>query len=153
MIERNMGTVQVQVTGSLLDPNIALKAVSDAGNGAQLLFVGVVRNLHQGKTVHAVTYDAFVPLAEKTLGDIAREVQEKFGKELGIYIAHRTGRLEVGVASVMIAIGAPHRQEVYDASRYVIEQIKVRVPIWKKEHYETGESEWLPGHELSESNS
>ncbi len=118
------------------------------GCGAQVQFWGLVRNLHQGRSVVAVTYDAFRPLAEATLREIAQEAEARFGPDLGVAVFHRVGRLEVGEASVAIATSSPHRDAAYQANRYVIEQIKVRLPVWKQEHYVDGESAWLPGHSL-----
>ncbi len=117
--------------------------LADPAHGARDLFLGVVRAEHEGRKVRAVSYDCFKPLAEKTLREIAREAQERFGSRLAC--AHRVGRLEVGEASVAIAAGSPHRAEAFEACRYVIEEIKRRLPVWKKEHYEDGDSAWLPG--------
>ena len=138
----------VRVAPEPLDAAEVLGRLSDATHGAQLLFVGVVRSDNLGRKVVAVSYDAFGPLAEKTLRDICLEARTKWGEALRLEVVHRTGRLLVGEASVIVAVGSGHRSEAYEASRYVLEQLKVRVPIWKKEHYESGDSEWLRGHEL-----
>ncbi len=134
------------VTERPLRPEELLALVSAPGHGAQDLFVGAVRDLHEGKRVEAVSYDAFIPLAEKTLAGIAAEAEERFGAKVAA--AHRVGRLEVGEASVVIAAGAPHRAEAFEACRYVIEQIKVRLPVWKQEHYADGSKSWLEGCRL-----
>jgi len=141
-------SAHVRVGPEPLDAAEVLGRLSDATHGAQLLFAGVVRNDNLGRKVVAVSYDAFEPLAEKTLRDICLEARAKWGLVLRLVVVHRTGRLKVGEASVIVAIGSGHRIEAYEASRYVLEQLKVRVPIWKKEHYENGDSEWLRGHEL-----
>jgi molybdopterin synthase catalytic subunit len=117
-------------------------------HGAELLFWGVVRATNEGRRVLAVSYDAHVPLAEKTFRDIGEEVLARFGRDLRVVVIHRTGRLEVGEASVVVGVASPHRDEGYEASRYVIEQLKVRSPIWKQEHYAEGDSAWLCGHAL-----
>jgi molybdopterin synthase catalytic subunit len=117
-------------------------------HGAELVFWGVVRDANEGRKVEAVTYDAHVALAEKTFRDIGEEVLARFGRDLRVVVIHRTGRLAVGEASVVVGIAAPHRDEAYDASRYAIEQLKVRSPIWKQEHYADGDSAWLRGHSL-----
>ena len=116
--------------------------------GASNTFTGVVRNLNHGRQVSAVSYDAYIPLAEKVLKEIAAEAQEKWAKNGSVFIQHRTGKLMVGELSVMIIVHTPHRDESFQMCRYVIEQLKVRVPIWKKEFYLDGETEWLKGHEL-----
>ncbi len=141
-------TIFVEVSEGAIDPMRALTRVGDCGHGAQTFFLGVVRDHNFGKRVVAVSYDAFAPLAEKTLRDICLEARGKWGAGLRFAVVHRTGRLGVGEASVAVAVGSPHRAESYEASRYVIEELKVRVPIWKKEHYENGETEWLRGHAL-----
>lgn len=112
-------------------------------NGAELVFWGVVRNSSEGKQVLAVTYDARVALAERTFREIGDEACARWGDQLRVVIVHRLGRLAVGEASVLVCISSPHRDEAYDASRYVIEQLESRAPIWKQEHYVDGDSEWL----------
>ena len=140
--------VWAAVTDRPLSVPELLERVSHPGHGAQTLFLGVVRDNHLGQRVEAVTYDAFVPLAEKVLGDIAREAHERWGPALRVALVHRTGRLAVGEASVAIALGSAHRDAAYQASRYVIEELKRRTPIWKKEHHVGGTSEWLDGQPL-----
>jgi molybdopterin synthase catalytic subunit len=125
-----------------------LTAAPHPAHGAQILFTGTVRDHHLGRQVLAVSYDAFEPLAKKVLLEIAEDVRRTVGEEIRIDVYHRTGRLEVGEVSVAIAVSSPHRAEAYRASREIIEKLKVRVPIWKKEHYIDGESAWLQGHAL-----
>ena len=138
----------VRVGPELLDAALALSMLDDSSHGAQVLFVGVVRGQNLGQKVQAVSYDAFEPLAEKTLQDICVEACTKWDGASRFVVVHRTGRLAVGEVSVIVGVGSPHRAGAYEASRYVIEQLKVRVPIWKKEHYENGDSQWLRGHGL-----
>lgn len=121
---------------------------ANPGHGAQVVFTGVVRDHNQGKRVLGVSYDAFIPLAEKTFAELCAEAREKFGSALDFRVLHRVGRLGVGEVSVVVAVSSPHRSEAYEASRHVIEGIKHRAPIWKKEHYEDGETAWLQGHAL-----
>lgn len=116
--------------------------------GASNVFTGVVRNLNHGRSVTAVSYDAHVMLAKKVLKEIATEAQKKWTANSSIFIQHRTGKLLVGEASVLIVVHTPHRDESFQICRYVIEQLKVRAPIWKKEYYTDGETEWLKGHSL-----
>lgn len=120
----------------------------DSGHGASIHFTGAVRDHNHGKKVLAVSYDAYLPLARKELTSICSEAIAKWGETLRIAVTHRIGRLEVGDVSIVITVSAAHRDEAYLASRYIIEEIKVRVPIWKKEHYEQGETQWLRGHAL-----
>jgi molybdopterin synthase catalytic subunit len=94
-------------------------------------------------------YSAFAPMAERVMREIAEEAAERW--ETGdIAVVHRVGRLELGEASVAIAVASPHRDAAYQASRYIIEELKRRVPVWKKEGYLDGEQEWLPGNRPAE---
>jgi molybdopterin synthase catalytic subunit len=138
----------VEVTEAALDPAALLARVSSPGFGAQTLFLGVVRDHHLGRPVASMTYDGFAPLAEKVLRAVAAEALERFGPALRVAVAHRTGHLRVGEASVAIAVGAAHRAAAYEASRYVIEELKARAPLWKEEHHADGTSEWLDGQPL-----
>ena len=132
-----------------LDPlRLCVEAGSPA-HGATASFVSVVRNEHEGRRVVAVTYDAFEPLAAKVLAAIVAEASAKFGAR--VLAEHRVGRLAVGEAGVAIAAGAPHRAEAFEACRYVIEEIKRRLPVWKREHYVDGDSAWLSGCSLAAS--
>ncbi len=117
-------------------------------NGAANVFVGRVRNHNLGKEVEAVTYDAFIPLACNVMKKLCEEVAEKFGSQLRCYIEHYKGRLELGGISVIIAVDSPHRDESFQACRYLIEELKIRVQIWKQEHYVDGDIKWLKGHSL-----
>jgi molybdopterin synthase catalytic subunit len=116
--------------------------------GAQVVFWGVVRDRNEGRAVRSVTYDAHGALAEKSLREIGEEACARWGDDLRVVILHRTGTLQVGEASLVIGVASPHRDEGYQASRYIIEQVKLRSPIWKQEHYVDGDSEWLGGHAL-----
>lgn len=144
-----MARISVKVDDFALDPAKELAEFSgDAIHGACDLFSGAVRVLNHGKQVVSVSYDAFVPLAEKTLHEICTEAAERFGEDLAIRVRHRTGELKVGEVSVAIIVHARHRGEAFNACRYVIEELKTRVPIWKKERYTDGETSWLRGHAL-----
>lgn len=142
----------IRVDGSVIEVSSlrsALHTLSQAkSHGAEVLFLGVVREMNLGRRVEAVAYDAFQPLAEKTLAEITEEAKLKFNQDLRSVIFHRTGKLRVGEVSIGIAVSSCHRDEAYEASRFIIEEIKIRAPIWKKEYYVDGESEWLKGHAL-----
>lgn len=122
--------------------------LSDSRFGAMLIFTGVVRDKNNGADVSAVSYEAFEELAIKTLTEIAGEVREKIERDLKVVIIHRVGTLKVGEISTVIGVASCHREASYDASRYIIEELKVRVPIWKEEHYVSGERSWLEGEKL-----
>jgi molybdopterin synthase catalytic subunit len=132
-----------RVIADPIDP-AAMLAVISPDDGAALLFWGVVRNLNDGRTVSSLEYSAYAEMAEREMLRIADEARRRFGTG-AIHVVHRIGLLEVGEASVAIAVASPHRAEAYDASRYVIEELKRRVPVWKREGYVDGDAEWVPG--------
>ena len=140
--------ISVFVSTTPLDVSAACAAVSDPAHGAIDLFVGVVRNSHQGQAVTGITYDVHETLALATFRDICCEAQHQW-PGTRYYLAHFHGYLDVGGISVLIAASSPHRAEAFEACRHVIEEIKKRAPVWKKEHYISGESAWLPGHSLA----
>jgi len=122
--------------------------IPHGSHGAENVFLGYVRDINLGKRVTAVAYDAFAPLAVKVFISICEEARLKWGEDLRIFVGHRTGHLQVGEISIGIAVSSRHRDESYLASRYVLEEIKTRAPIWKKEYYENGETDWVRGHAL-----
>jgi len=121
--------------------------------GASDVFFGMVRNRNHGREVLGVSYDAFEPLARRELHKISEEaLRSELPNAHGtVFIRHRTGNLKVGEVSVVIAVFTPHRAEAFQVCRKVIEELKKRAPIWKKETYRDGESEWLQGHALCSS--
>jgi molybdopterin synthase catalytic subunit len=125
-----------------LDPAALLGEVSRTANGAAILFVGTVREVNDGRAVEGMEYSAYTAMASRELDAIAREASERYATP-DVVVEHRLGALGLGEASVVIAVAHPHRGEAYDASRYVIEQLKRRVPIWKREHYTDGTREWV----------
>jgi molybdopterin synthase catalytic subunit len=136
------------ITREPIDPATLLAAVTAPEDGAVLLFWGVVRNHHEGRAVSHLEYDAYAPMAEAKLAALVDEARRRW--PVGqIAVVHRIGRLEIGEASVGIAVASPHRAEAYEASRHIIEQLKLRVPIWKREGYVDGDSRWLEGQEPS----
>ncbi|MGE0544546.1 MAG: molybdenum cofactor biosynthesis protein MoaE [Dehalococcoidia bacterium] len=126
----------------LVERELMRAAASDAA-GAIALFAGVVRNENLGRTVEYLEYDAYPPMAERKMAEIADEVRARWPVS-GIAMAHRTGRLEIGEASVLIAVSSPHRADAIEACHYAIDRLKATVPIWKKEVFEGGE-EWIEG--------
>ena len=116
--------------------------VSDEGVGAVTLFLGTVRNANDGRAVTGIDYEAYGPMAESELQAIANEAVQAH-PELRLAVEHRVGTLVLGDVSVAIAAGHAHRTQALDASRAVIEAIKKRVPIWKREHYAEGDWNWV----------
>jgi molybdopterin synthase catalytic subunit len=134
------------IVDSPIDVTRLMARASSHANGATLLFVGTVRDVNDGRGVTGMEYSAYRSMAERELAEIAREAVEQFGSDC-VAVEHRLGILELGEASVAIAVAHPHRGAAYEASRYLIEQLKKRVPIWKLEHYVDGTREWVnAGH-------
>jgi molybdopterin synthase catalytic subunit len=134
--------MRVALVDDPLDPSRLLAEVASPGNGASILFVGTVRELNDGRRVAGIDYSAYRGMAERELGAIAAEAATLF-ETTDLVVEHRLGTLEVGEASVVIAAAHPHRVRAFDAARYVIEELKRRVPIWKREHYDDGTREWV----------
>ena len=127
-----------------IDPARLLGESLSAEDGAAVLFWGVVRNENEGRGVAQLEYQAYAAMAEHKLREIADEAIARWGTG-DIRVLHRVGRLEVGEASVGIAVASPHRAEAFEACRYVIDELKKRVPVWKREGDVDGETEWVPG--------
>ncbi len=140
-------TIKTLVSTDTLNIQEAYDFVSDPAHGAVDVFIGAVRNHHEGKNVQGMTYDVHEDLAENAFQEICLETQNLW-EGIKIYMAHYKGQLDIGGISVIIAVSSPHRAESFEACHYIIEELKKRAPVWKKEHYEAGPSEWLPGHSL-----
>jgi molybdopterin synthase catalytic subunit len=135
-------TPVARLTRGPIDPVALLQSVARPRHGAVILFLGVVREVNDGRRVTGIEYSAYESMAEAELASIAREAAERFGTE-DIAIEHRLGDLDLEDASVGIAVAHPHRGAAYDASRWIIEELKRRVPIWKRERYVDGTREWV----------
>jgi molybdopterin synthase catalytic subunit len=141
-----MGHVSVkrtQVTADVLDITTLARVVEAAGIGAVATFVGLVRDHNQGRRVLHLVYEAYEPLAERALTLIVDEARERW-PSASLAVHHRTGRLEIGEASVAIAAASPHRADAFAACRYAIERVKQIVPMWKHEYFEGGDV-WIEG--------
>jgi len=127
-----------------LEPLVsAVAAQSDGVDGAIVTFYGLVRNHNQGRRVNYLEYEAYEPLALKAFARIDEEVRERW-PGMRIALHHRTGRLEIGEASVAIVTASPHRADAFAACRYVIERVKQIVPVWKREYFDGGDV-WIEG--------
>ena len=127
----------------------AEKFISSSDFGASIFFSGTVRNQNNNKSVIGITYDSHDSLVIKSFEEIYNEADKKLGiKDKSVFIEHAKGYLDLGETSIIIAVACKHRDEAYILSRYIIEEIKKRSPIWKKEHYQDGESEWLEGNPI-----
>ena len=127
---------------SPLDPAALQRALADARAGACVTFEGWVRNRNEGQPVLSLEYEAYPLLAEKEGARIIAEARDKFSL-LGAACVHRTGHLQLGDLAVWVGVTAEHRGSAFDACRYIIDEAKARLPIWKKEHYASGATAWI----------
>jgi molybdopterin synthase catalytic subunit len=122
-----------------LSPDSVANAVGQAEAGGIVVFSGVVRNETGGRPVKFLEYEAHAPMAEAKMREIGDGVRARWPSVKGVAMLHRVGRLQIGEASVLIAVSAAHRAEAFEACRYAIDTLKKTVPVWKKEHFEDGE--------------
>lgn len=126
---------------SPLDMAALLELIRDPSRGGIVTFVGAVRDHDSGRPVVALEYSAYAPMAEAECGRIVAEATQRW--PVRVALAHRVGRLEPGDVAVIVAAAASHRDAAFEAARWVIDEVKRRVPIWKREHYHDGAAEWI----------
>ena len=130
-----------------IDASRVAAAVRRAEAGAVIVFEGVTRNHHDGRSVLRLEYESYAAMAESEMAAIAERIRLRW-PEVRVAMVHRVGVVPVGEASVVIAVSAPHRAEAYAASQAAIDELKDRVPVWKKEVYADGEA-WIANKEAS----
>lgn len=135
----------IRVTSEKLNSDAAVAAVADPAAGAVNVFHGIVRNENKGRSVDHLVYDAYPSMAEKVMRQIAEEAIKRFALR-GCAVLHRTGRLEIGETSLLIAVSCGHRGESFEAGHWLVNEVKKRIPVWKKEVWSDGE-EWIEGPE------
>jgi molybdopterin converting factor subunit 1 len=135
----------ILVTTKRLEAQKLAELVRQDESGAVVLFSGVARNRSEGRRVLALEYDAYPEMAARKLREVAEEVRARWPIS-GIAIHHRMGRLEIGEASLLVAVSGAHRREAFEACQYAVDRVKQTVPIWKKEIWEDGEGAWVAGH-------
>ena len=136
-----------------IEPAALLAEVARSANGAAILFVGTVRDVNEGRPVTGIQYAAYESMATRELGAIVHEAVGRWSTP-DIVVEHRIGTLELGDISVAIACAHPRRAPSFEAARWIIEELKRRVPIWKLEHYADGTREWVdPTRATSEAGS
>ena len=129
--------------------SIAEKFIKSSSYGASIIFTGTVRNVNEDKEVSGITYDSHDELVLKSFKEIYKETGDKLKIiDKAVFIEHVKGYVGLGETSIIIAVATRHRDQAYVLSRYIIEEIKKRSPIWKKEHYEKNESVWLKGNPI-----
>ena len=130
--------IRFEITETPLRPETLIEQVADPKAGAVATFVGVTRNSFQGNRVRHLEYEAYRPMAERALERIGMEIASRWPSVTGVAIAHRLGRVEVGEASVVVAISAPHRADALAACAFGIDLLKRELPVWKREVLEGG---------------
>ena len=129
--------------------SVAEAFIKSSSYGASIIFNGTVRNINENKEVVGITYDSHDELVLKSFDEIYKETTEKLKIiDKAVFIEHVKGYVRLGETSIIIAVACKHRNETYILSRYIIEEIKKRSPIWKKEHYKNEQSEWLKGNPI-----
>ena len=143
----------VDASKEKIDLAKAQKFIASSKCGASIYFVGTVRDQNDNKKVKGITYDSHDALVIKSFEGIYKEAETKFKfTNVAAFIEHIKGYADLGDASIIIAVACKHRAQAYEFSRYIIEEIKKRTPIWKKEHYEGEDSKWLKGNPLVDQN-
>ena len=132
----------IELTDQPIDGSRVLTSVQTTQAGAVVLFLGTVREFTQGRQTTHLHYEAYRPMAESKLRELADEASQRW-PILNVAIAHRLGRMELGDVSVAVAVSSPHRPDAFEAGRYLIDRLKEVVPIWKQEHWSDGEVEWV----------
>tara|TARA_B100000795_G_scaffold258077_1_gene231880 strand:+ start:55 stop:501 length:447 start_codon:yes stop_codon:yes gene_type:complete len=124
--------------------------IKSSNYGASIIFTGTVRSVNENKEVTGITYDSHDELVLKSFEEIYKEAGDKLKIiDKAIFIEHIKGYIELGGTSIIIAVACKHRDQAYVLSRYIIEEIKKRSPIWKKEHYKNEDSKWLKGNPIN----
>jgi len=137
-----------ELVGGPIDVAALLARAARPGCGAVNLFLGTTRDHHEGRRVVRLEYEAYERMALESLEALERETTSRFAVE-HCAIVHRLGEVPVTEASVAVVVSAPHRAAAFDAARWAMDELKRRVPIWKKEHYADGDPAWVPGHPLT----
>ena len=138
----------IQLTREEIDYHALTESVRSDQAGAVVLFLGTVREMTDGRQTVALDYDGYPAMANAKLAELEAEARTRW-PVIEAAIAHRLGRLELGEVSVAVAVSCPHRGDAFDAGRFLIDQLKITVPIWKKENWADGTTEWV--HPASES--
>lgn len=131
------------ITFAPLDLATVYGLADDPANGAVVMMSGTVRNQTEGKPVVALEYQAYEPMALQVFRQIAAQIRQQWPEATRVVIHHRTGKLQIGEISVLVAVGCPHRSEAFAACKYAIDTLKHNAPIWKKEHWADGSTSWV----------
>ena len=139
----------IDIEKDKIKTSIAEAFIKSSSYGASIIFNGTVRNINKNKEVIGMTYDTHDELVIKSFEEIYNEASEKLKIiDKAVFIEHIKGYVGLGETSIIVAVACKHRDQAYILSRYIIEEIKKRSPIWKKEHYKNEQSEWLKGNPI-----
>ncbi|MFO1044360.1 MAG: molybdenum cofactor biosynthesis protein MoaE [Planctomycetaceae bacterium] len=139
----------ISLTNEPIDYHALTESVRSSNSGAVVLFLGTVRELTAGRRTVALDYEGYPAMAEAKLAELEAEACQRWPVDR-VGIVHRLGHLELGAISVAVAVSCPHRQQAFEAGKFLIDELKVRVPIWKKENWDDGSTEWVhPSGEMS----
>lgn len=140
----------VEITIAPIDTEALLRQVGSPQAGAVVLFLGTTREFTRGRQTGSLDYECYPEMAQKKLTELEQQAQARWPLT-GCAIVHRIGHLEIGEASVAVAVSTPHRQAAFEAGQWLIDTLKQIVPIWKKENWADGESQWVhPGLDVSQ---
>ncbi|MDB9831604.1 molybdenum cofactor biosynthesis protein MoaE [Candidatus Pelagibacter sp.] len=140
----------IDIKKQKIDASKAELFIRSSSYGASIIFTGTVRNINENKEVTGMTYDSHDELVLKSFEEIYKETGNKLKiTNKAVFIEHIKGYVKLGETSIIIAVACKHREQAYILSRYIIEEIKKRSPIWKKEHYKNEESKWLKGNPIN----
>lgn len=131
-----------RLSAEAIDSAVLARSLANAHAGACVTFEGWVRDRNEGQPVLALDYEAYAPLAEKEGARILTEARERFAV-LSATGVHRVGHLELGETAIWVGVVAEHRGAAFEACRYIVDEAKARLPVWKKEHYATGATAWI----------
>lgn len=132
----------VLITRELLTPESYLKDMQNPSNGAMLVFLGVVRNMHQGRAVLKIEYECYESMALKMMQRIEQEVKSSW-PHVQMTLVHRIGMVELSEASVLVITTSPHRKDCYAANAYIMDRVKEILPVWKREYHPDNQTSWV----------
>ncbi len=132
----------IRLTDDGIDYHALTESVRSDQSGAVVLFLGTVREMTDGRQTQSLEYEGYHAMAEAKLAELESEARTRWPVDR-VGIVHRLGHLELGDISVAVAVSCPHRQQAFEAGRFLIDELKCIVPIWKKEHYTDGSTEWV----------
>ncbi len=139
----------IEITNAPIDPTEVLQRVASKNAGAVLLFLGTTRQFTDGRQTESLYYECYTEMAREIMERLVEQAKRRWALE-GCSVTHRIGHVGLGEASVAVAVSSPHRKAAFESGQWLIDQLKQVVPIWKKENWADGTSQWVhPGCEAS----